>query len=95
MSTSITVTCELCGDPQPSFRWTDFHGIATCSRCGAPYRLLHYDEQHQPVDKAPTLLLKPDYVALAQQYWRQTHRNIQDDKSAFRAWIQTHEAGAA
>ena len=52
--------CELC-EREPVFRWTITHGIALC-RCLAPYRILHYDEKGDRVDKPPELILKPEYI---------------------------------
>lgn len=67
--------CSICGT-EPHFRWTDTHGIGACLQCGAPYRLYHYDENQQRVDKEPELLILPEWLPLTKQYWNETHRNV-------------------
>ncbi len=51
--------CEVC-DRQLAITWTDTHGVAQCVWCGAPYRILHYDENDKHVERPPTLGLGDD-----------------------------------
>lgn len=72
------MNCEICGN-HAVWSWTDYHGVAQCYQCGSPYRIFHYEgegEAHRRVDKPPQLLVKPDYVPLAKDYWNQFHRRI-------------------
>jgi hypothetical protein len=63
--------CLVCDRPL-SFAWTDSHGIAQCTTCGAPYRIFHYDgegEQRKRITKEPDLLIEPEP---AQRCFRET-----------------------
>lgn len=78
LGTTVSVeefSCEICG-MNVGWRWTDTHGIGACLECGAPYRLLHYDENGQYVARPPTLLIKPAYLELTKLYWETEHRNV-------------------
>lgn len=66
--------CGICGDGRLCIRWTDHHGVGACSRCGAPYRVYHY-EGDKRVDKPPQLLFLPEWVPLMKRYWEENHRN--------------------
>lgn len=75
--------CAIC-EEELHCRWTDTHGVGACLRCGAPYRLLHYNQvgdQHVPVDAPPALVLKPEWVPLTKKYWQETKSNC--DPGAF------------
>ena len=37
------MNCDICKTENPSWAWTDTHGVARCCKCGAPYRLYHYE----------------------------------------------------
>ena len=65
--------CEIC-DGQFSFRWTDSHGIGACSRCGAPYRIYHYEDDVR-VEKSPELLIVDAWLPLTKRYWSENQRN--------------------
>lgn len=71
--------CEICGE-ELHCRWTDTHGCGACLTCGAPYTLLHYDN-NVLLDKPPALALKPGWAPLMKQYWQETKRNC--DPGAF------------
>jgi len=51
--------CEVC-EKESYFTWTLTHGIATC-QCGIPYRLYHYDENNEFVDKPPENVMHEKY----------------------------------
>ncbi len=97
-------TCEICETENPGFRWTDTHGIGQCSRCGAPYRLYHY-EGETFVDKPPTCLVLEDFKPVLKQYWNETKRIIpggysfpggqemasQEEHKQFYDWLEAHQ----
>jgi hypothetical protein len=71
--------CIICGHG-PGFRWTDNHGIGACVRCGAPYRLYHYEKDEETgeskrVEKDPECLIAKYYIPFAREYWEAHHRN--------------------
>jgi hypothetical protein len=44
--------------------WTDTHGVAQCSECGAPYRVFHYEgDERKRVEKAPECLIRDEDLA--------------------------------
>jgi hypothetical protein len=61
------VICSIC-DAEPEFSWTDTHGVAQC-RCGAPYRLFHYDTEKKREDKPPELLIAPEWMERCREFW--------------------------
>jgi hypothetical protein len=71
----IEHTCQICDRVNPIMRWTDHHGIAACCKCGAPYRVFHYDENKQRIDKEPQLMLKPAWIDTIKKYFDETGRN--------------------
>lgn len=69
------MNCEICDKENPSFSWTDTHGIAQCWGCGTPYRLYHYEgegDESKRVDKPPELCVKLEYVPVLRAYHQQT-----------------------
>ncbi len=70
-----TTTCQICESENMSFVWTDTHGIAQCSRCGTPYRILHYEDE-KCVEKPPKITIKDQYIPAFRDYWNAFHRRI-------------------
>lgn len=67
--------CLVCDTEQPGFAWTDRHGIAQCSKCGAPYRLFHYEgegDARKRVEKPPSCLADDVDVATMRLCWAET-----------------------
>lgn len=68
--------CDVCKEDL-FFRWTDYHGVAQCSTCGAPYRLIHRDREgkiekdERGEDKPPKLILSKEGKDLASEYWEE------------------------
>ena len=67
--------CEVCGS-ELLCRWTDTHGVGVCVRCGTPYRLYHYDENGQPVNKPPECQLTPEWIKVARIYFASMGRMV-------------------
>jgi hypothetical protein len=70
--------CDLCGE---SLRctWTDTHGVAVCTTCNLPYRLLHYEgdgPDRRRVDKPPELAIHHLYLPLLRLYWSERHKRV-------------------
>lgn len=63
--------CDICGKDR-SFAWTDTHGVAQCTDCGAPYRLYHYDENDKRLDKPPECTVNPEMVEQIQRFHKET-----------------------
>ena len=98
-------TCVVCDEPL-LYRWTDTHGIGACCRCGAPYRLYHYEDNRR-VEKPPELLLKQAWVPLTRCYWQEAQRNVSPgfgnfpgssyevatraDVDSVNAWLEAHK----
>jgi hypothetical protein len=73
------MNCEICKTENPSWAWTDTHGVAQCWKCGTPYRLYHYEgegEATKRVEKPPELCVKAEYVPVLQAYWNENQRII-------------------
>ena len=73
------MNCEICKTENPSWAWTDTHGVAQCWKCGTPYRILHYDgegDATKRVEKPPELCVKAEYVPVLQAYWSDRGRII-------------------
>ena len=68
--------CETCDKPEMSFSWTDTHGVAQCTTCGTPYRLLHYDDAKQRIEKGPESIVAERYKPILRDYWSQYKRII-------------------
>jgi len=67
--------CTVC-DSQLRFRWTDTSGVAVCVVCGAPYHILHYDDDDGRVDKPPEFQLLPEWIPIARRYYAETKRMV-------------------
>ncbi len=65
--------CAICEQPF-SFRWSDTHGVAACRTCGLPYRLYHYGENNERLDKPPEIAIRAEWVAVGRQYWQETQQ---------------------
>ena len=68
-------TCEICESPF-SVAWTDTHGVAQCTRCGAPYRIIHYGDDKKRVDKPPELTLDQEGAAKVRVCYEATHSRL-------------------
>ena len=75
MSENEQAKCGIC-DEGLAFKWTDTHGVAVCVWCGAPYRVLHYDDNDKPVEKEPKLLVLPESVEPVREYRRESGRRV-------------------
>ena len=85
-------------------RWTDTHGIAQCNKCGAPYRIYHY-ENDKRVDREPELQLRADFIEPCREYWQQKRRPMpggfsfaadyevssEEDREEWYAWMDSHK----
>ena len=69
------MNCEICQNPL-IFNWTDTHGVGVCIRCGAPYRIYHYDSDSKRLDAPPRLALNESGVNIARRYWAQHKRMV-------------------
>lgn len=70
------MTCETCEIERMSFTWTDTHGIGQCFNCGTPYRVYHYGENGNPLQKEPESVVDEKYKAALREYWTVFHRVI-------------------
>ncbi len=61
--------CEICGDSPMKGTWTAFHGEAVCMNCGVPYKVIHYDEDKNRIEKPPKLHLKEKWIPIIKEYW--------------------------
>ena len=71
--------CEICDKENPSFAWTDTHGVAQCCQCGTPYVLYHYEgegNEQRRVEKEPLIAVQSEWIPLLREYWEQLHRII-------------------
>lgn len=96
--------CTICAKMDPGFSWTDTHGVAQCCSCGVPYRLFHYDENHQRIEKPPELQVDDKFVPLIKQYWDETKSRIPsqhsfpggyeltnaEERKQFYEWLDAH-----
>jgi hypothetical protein len=72
------MNCAICNS-EPSWVWTDTHGVAQCWTCGTPYRLLHYEgegDDRKRVEKAPEIRIKAEYVPVLKAYWDEKRRRM-------------------
>jgi hypothetical protein len=69
------MNCVIC-ENEAIYRWTDTHGIGACITCGAPYRLFHYDENNERVDKPVECLVLEDWRELVKRYWDEMRMNV-------------------
>lgn len=67
--------CETC-ESRLCFSWTDTHGVAQCCTCGTPYRIYHYDDNKQRIDKAPESIVSDEWKPRLRTYWGNHHRII-------------------
>jgi ribosomal protein L37E len=65
--------CEICGW-ESYVEWTDKHGEAECATCGAPYQILHYDENNKRIEKESSLNIKEEYIPYLKQYWEEKNK---------------------
>ena len=101
------VKCTICDEPLVC-RWTDTHGIGACFSCGVPYRIFHYGPNKERLNAPPSLAIKPEWISLHRQYWREKGRNVDpgaynfpgstyevaslDDFECHANWFTQHEA---
>ncbi len=62
--------CVICGKPH-SFAWTDTHGVAQCTTCGAPYQVLFY-ENDKRVEREPEMMLTAEGANEARRFHAET-----------------------
>ncbi len=107
--TTTEPACIVC-ESKYAFRWTDTHGIGACITCGAPYRLIHYDENKKREDGPPELLTRVEWLPWVRAYWEKNRRNAfpgygnfpgssyevatKEDVEALNTWAETPEAQA-
>jgi hypothetical protein len=61
--------CLICDSINPGFSWTDSHGVGQCFHCGAPYRIIHYDDKKNRIEKPPEITFKEEYIPLIREYF--------------------------
>lgn len=65
--------CAVCDEQPICVAWTDTHGVAQCTRCGTPYRVIHYEDDKR-VDKPMEVQLKPEAIPIRRRYWAEHQR---------------------
>ncbi len=68
----VNFNCEICGIANPHFEWCDVHGVAICGNCGISYKLYHYGDGNNRIEKDPELLTKKEWVEVVKKYWNET-----------------------
>ena len=71
--------CLVCDKDEPSFAWTDTHGVAQCLTCGTPYVLYHYEGKganRRRVEKPPECYVLEPWIPLLRAYWKDRHLRI-------------------
>ena len=100
--------CLICDAEPIGFVWTDTHGVAQCSQCGAPYTVYHYEDGKR-VEKNPTIAVLDTWIPLLREYWSEKHRVIpggfsfsggqelasREDADAFYSWADKNKHRAA
>lgn len=95
--------CAVCDRENPSWSWTDSHGIAQCWDCGTPYRLIHYDGNKR-VEREPECVVADEWLPRLREYREQVggiipsgcsfpggqERATQDDIRKWNEWVDTH-----
>jgi hypothetical protein len=97
--------CIICKE-ELSFRWTDTHGIGACLRCGMPYRIYHYDENKERIERPPEPTVRQEWIPHLRRYWDENQRNCYPgahnfpgssfevasakDFEVFNNWIEAH-----
>lgn len=66
--------CEVCGTNPISYQWSDYSGEAMCRACGTPYQLKWGSEQQKAEGAYPYLSLKPEWVPVVREYFKETGR---------------------
>jgi len=75
----VSTICAICNTPSMKFSWCDYHGIAQCTTCGAPYRLLHYDgegDERRRVERPAELVLAEEDVPRVRRCWAETKAKL-------------------
>ncbi len=67
--------CDCC-ESELTFQWSDTHGVGVCISCGLPYRVYHYDENNNRVEKAPEMCLTSEGLQIAKRYWTEKQRRV-------------------
>jgi hypothetical protein len=62
--------CPICGSTMPSqLTWTFVHGVARC-RCGAEFKVYHYDSERKNVlPLEPTCLVDKELLPKYKEAW--------------------------
>ena len=69
--------CEICGNVNTGFNWSNAHGEAMCNKCGVPYLLLQYDKDKKLiVDAKPKITIADEYISFIKKYWNEHHNYI-------------------
>lgn len=66
--------CEICGETNKGFNWSDYHGEGMCNICGTPYQIVQYDENNKRLDIPPKIKIKPEWIPVLSQYWNETKK---------------------
>jgi hypothetical protein len=74
MGGEAIMNCEICNS-ELAVRWSDTHGVGACITCGLPYTVLHYQDD-KPIDKAPEIAIKPEWIPIGKRYWEETKRRV-------------------
>lgn len=85
--------CKIC-DTESGFCWTDTHGVGSCSRCGAPYQILHYDESSIRIEKPVELCIGEQWIPIILRYWNETKTPIPSGYSMLGSHAQGYEVAS-
>jgi transcription initiation factor TFIIIB Brf1 subunit/transcription initiation factor TFIIB len=67
--------CKICKNELRG-SWSDLHGEIVCLTCGAPYQILHYDDNNKRIEKPASINIKDYYVPFLRQYWQETKQHM-------------------
>ena len=95
--------CEICGDPEPRYSWTDYHGEGYCLECGTPYQLMAGELQEG--ETYPRININRSWIPVLCLYFCKTKkgnglgtfmtgRDYIDqlhDREKFNAWLDEHK----
>ena len=98
--------CVIC-DEVLTFSWTDTHGVGQCVKCGAPYRIIHYDENRNRVERPPQFMLYDEFAPFLRRAFAETGAKYparwgfsfsdsydvatNEDASRMKAWLDAHD----
>ena len=78
--------CECCGGVFEFGGWRLIHGVASCSRCGAPYLIVDYPETDE---SGPKLKLTEGWKDAVSEFYDEFGTRSDRD-GRFEPWLETH-----